>query len=119
MLRGFSSAGSRRLLQAGDAHSRTDMAAAVRTGTWSRPTTAVFYPWAVLFFVLLGAIEAVDAAPETGLWKITVVNVSIAQQPGELTAASISLVALARPCVSGPPANPVLRQQRFTGTACP
>uniref|UniRef100_A0AAQ4RX15 Transmembrane protein 87B n=1 Tax=Gasterosteus aculeatus aculeatus TaxID=481459 RepID=A0AAQ4RX15_GASAC len=52
------------------------MAAAVRTGTWSRPTTAVFYPWAVLFFVLLGAIEAVDAAPETGLWKITVVNTS-------------------------------------------
>ncbi|KAM8858809.1 transmembrane protein 87A isoform 2-T2 [Spinachia spinachia] len=50
------------------------MAAAVRTGTWSCPTGALLYPGAVLFFVLLSTIDAVDAAPETGLWKMTVVN---------------------------------------------
>ncbi|XP_054455886.1 transmembrane protein 87A [Anoplopoma fimbria] len=52
------------------------MAAAVKMRTWSCPTRGVFYPWAVLFFVLLGSINAVAAAPETGLWKITVVNTS-------------------------------------------
>ncbi|XP_070772293.1 transmembrane protein 87A [Enoplosus armatus] len=51
------------------------MAAAVRMRTWSSPTR-VFYPWAVLFVVSLSTINAVVAAPETGLWKITVVNTS-------------------------------------------
>jgi len=53
------------------------MAAAVRMGTWSCPTRGVLYLWAVLFILSLGAIHAVNAAPETGLWKITVFNVSI------------------------------------------
>ncbi|XP_051233279.1 transmembrane protein 87A [Dicentrarchus labrax] len=52
------------------------MAAAVRMRTWSCPTRGVFYPWAVLFVVSLSTINAVVAAPETGLWKITVVNTS-------------------------------------------
>ncbi|XP_035519552.1 transmembrane protein 87A isoform X2 [Morone saxatilis] len=52
------------------------MAAAVRMRTWSCPTTGVFYPWAVVFVVLLSTINAVVAAPERGLWKITVVNTS-------------------------------------------
>ncbi|XP_074532184.1 transmembrane protein 87A [Halichoeres trimaculatus] len=52
------------------------MAAAVRMGTWSCPTRGVFYPWGVLVVVLLSTVEAVVAAPETGLWKITVVNTS-------------------------------------------
>ncbi|XP_068580924.1 transmembrane protein 87A isoform X1 [Cebidichthys violaceus] len=52
------------------------MAAAVRMRTWSCPTRGVFYPWAVLFVVLFSTIHAVNAAPETGLWKITVVNTS-------------------------------------------
>ncbi|XP_029306217.1 LOW QUALITY PROTEIN: transmembrane protein 87A [Cottoperca gobio] len=52
------------------------MAAAVRMRTWSCPTRGVFYPWAVLFLVFLSTLNAVVAAPETGLWKITVVNTS-------------------------------------------
>ncbi|XP_044068931.1 transmembrane protein 87A isoform X2 [Siniperca chuatsi] len=52
------------------------MAAAVRMRTWSCPTSGVFYPWAVLFVILLSTIHVVVAAPETGLWKITVVNTS-------------------------------------------
>ncbi|XP_031732624.1 transmembrane protein 87A isoform X1 [Anarrhichthys ocellatus] len=52
------------------------MAAAVRMRTWSCPTRGVFYPWAVLFLVVFSTIHAVNAAPETGLWKITVVNTS-------------------------------------------
>ncbi|KAM6997954.1 transmembrane protein 87A isoform 1-T1 [Tautogolabrus adspersus] len=52
------------------------MAAAVRMGTWSCPTRGLFYPWVVLLVVLLSAMDAVVAAPETGLWKITVVNTS-------------------------------------------
>ncbi|KAM6922409.1 transmembrane protein 87A isoform 2-T2 [Lycodopsis pacificus] len=52
------------------------MAAAVRMRTWSCPTRGVFYPWAVLFLVLFSTIHEVNAAPETGLWKITVVNTS-------------------------------------------
>ncbi|CAJ1067432.1 transmembrane protein 87A-like isoform X2 [Xyrichtys novacula] len=52
------------------------MAAAVRMGTWSCPTRGVLYPWGVLVLFLFNTIEAVDAAPETGLWKITVVNTS-------------------------------------------
>lgn len=53
------------------------MAAAVRMKTWSCPTTRVFYPRTVLFIFLLSAIEAVVAAPEPGVWKISVGNVSI------------------------------------------
>ncbi|XP_028459568.1 transmembrane protein 87A isoform X1 [Perca flavescens] len=52
------------------------MAAAVSMRTWSCPTTGVFYPWAVLCVVLLSTINAVVAAPETGVWKITIVNTS-------------------------------------------
>ncbi|KAK9541714.1 hypothetical protein VZT92_001736 [Zoarces viviparus] len=52
------------------------MAAAVRMRTWSCPTRGVLYPWAVLCLVLFSTIHAVNAAPETGLWKITVVNTS-------------------------------------------
>uniref|UniRef100_A0A8C2X438 Transmembrane protein 87B n=1 Tax=Cyclopterus lumpus TaxID=8103 RepID=A0A8C2X438_CYCLU len=56
--------------------SHTDMAAAVRMRTWSCPTRGVLYLWAVLFLLSLGTIHAVNAAPETGLWQITVVNTS-------------------------------------------
>ncbi|CAN9499932.1 unnamed protein product [Ophioblennius macclurei] len=52
------------------------MAAAVRMGTWSRPTKGVFCRWAVCFVVLLNVANAVEAAPEPGLWKITVFNTS-------------------------------------------
>ncbi|XP_034408274.1 transmembrane protein 87A isoform X2 [Cyclopterus lumpus] len=52
------------------------MAAAVRMRTWSCPTRGVLYLWAVLFLLSLGTIHAVNAAPETGLWQITVVNTS-------------------------------------------
>ncbi|XP_074502378.1 transmembrane protein 87A isoform X1 [Sebastes fasciatus] len=52
------------------------MAAAVRMRTWSCPTTAALYPWTVLFLLLLSTITSVCAAPETGLWEITVVNTS-------------------------------------------
>lgn len=55
----------------------TNMAAAVGMRTWSCPTGGLFSPWTVLFFVSLTTISAVAAAPETGLWKIAVVNVSI------------------------------------------
>lgn len=56
------------------------MAAAVRMKTWSCPTTGVFYSRTVLFVFLLSAIEAVVAAPEPGVWKITVGNVSIMRE---------------------------------------
>ncbi|XP_032396559.1 transmembrane protein 87A isoform X2 [Etheostoma spectabile] len=52
------------------------MAAAVMMRTWSYPTTRVFYPWAVCCVVLLSTINAVVAAPETGVWKIPIVNTS-------------------------------------------
>ncbi|KAM9344952.1 LOW QUALITY PROTEIN: transmembrane protein 87A [Symphorus nematophorus] len=52
------------------------MAAAVRMRTWKCPTRGVFCPWTVLFVVLLSTLDAVVAAPETGLWKLTVVNTS-------------------------------------------
>lgn len=54
-----------------------NMAAAVRMRTWSCPTRGVFYSWAVLFVFFISTIKVVVAAPETGLWEITVVNVSI------------------------------------------
>ncbi|XP_070834054.1 transmembrane protein 87A isoform X1 [Chaetodon trifascialis] len=53
-----------------------NMAAANRMRTWSCPTRGIFYPWAVLFVILLSTINVAVAAPETGLWKITVVNTS-------------------------------------------
>uniref|UniRef100_UPI0037E7AC1C transmembrane protein 87A n=1 Tax=Semicossyphus pulcher TaxID=241346 RepID=UPI0037E7AC1C len=52
------------------------MAAAVRMRTWSCPTRGVFYPWAVLIVGLLSTINVAVAAPETGLWRIAVVNTS-------------------------------------------
>ncbi|XP_018548547.1 transmembrane protein 87A isoform X1 [Lates calcarifer] len=52
------------------------MATAVRMRTWSCPTRGVFCPWGVLFVVLFSTINAVVAAPEPGLWTITVVNTS-------------------------------------------
>lgn len=59
---------------------QTDMAAAVRMRTWSYPTTGVFYSRTVLFVLLLSTIETVVAAPEPGVWKITVGNVSIVRR---------------------------------------
>ncbi|KAM4599999.1 transmembrane protein 87A isoform 2-T2 [Fundulus diaphanus] len=50
------------------------MAAAVRTRTWKRPGSGVFSQWMVFFTVLLGSVHETVAAPETGLWKITIVN---------------------------------------------
>ncbi|XP_026165950.1 transmembrane protein 87A isoform X2 [Mastacembelus armatus] len=52
------------------------MAATVMMRTWSCPTRRAFYPWTFLLIVLLSIIEAGVAAPETGLWRITVVNIS-------------------------------------------
>ncbi|GAA6213927.1 transmembrane protein 87B isoform X1 [Lates japonicus] len=52
------------------------MATAVSMRTWSCPTRGVFCPWGVLFVVLFSTINAVVAAPEPGLWTITVVNTS-------------------------------------------
>ncbi|XP_053189611.1 transmembrane protein 87A [Scomber japonicus] len=52
------------------------MAATGRMRTWSCPVTAVFYPRVVIFVLFLNTINAVAAAPEPGLWKITVVNTS-------------------------------------------
>ncbi|CAK6951687.1 transmembrane protein 87A [Scomber scombrus] len=52
------------------------MAAAGRMRTWSCPVRAVFYPRVVLFVLFFNTINAVAAAPEPGLWKITVVNTS-------------------------------------------
>lgn len=56
------------------------MAAAVRMKTCSCPTTGVFYSRTVLFVFLLSAIDAGVAAPEPGVWKITVGNVSIMRE---------------------------------------
>ncbi|KAF7660612.1 hypothetical protein LDENG_00278900 [Lucifuga dentata] len=50
--------------------------AAVRMWTWSCPATGVFYLWVILTAVLLTNTSMVCAAPETGVWKITVVNTS-------------------------------------------
>ncbi|XP_039995437.1 transmembrane protein 87A isoform X2 [Xiphias gladius] len=52
------------------------MATTVGMRTWCCPTRGVFCPWGVLLVFLLGTINAVVAAPETGLWRITVVNTS-------------------------------------------
>nr|XP_020459733.1 transmembrane protein 87B isoform X2 [Monopterus albus] len=52
------------------------MDTAVRMRTWSCPTRGVFYPWALILIVLPSTINTVVAAPETGLWRITVANTS-------------------------------------------
>ncbi|KAG8000027.1 Transmembrane protein 87A, partial [Nibea albiflora] len=52
------------------------MAAADRMRTWSCPTRGVFYPWILVFIVSLSTINVAVAAPETGLWNVTVVNTS-------------------------------------------
>uniref|UniRef100_A0A665WKR3 Transmembrane protein 87B n=1 Tax=Echeneis naucrates TaxID=173247 RepID=A0A665WKR3_ECHNA len=52
------------------------MAAAVGMRTWSCTTRGLFRPWGVLLVALLSTINAVVAAPETGLWTVTVVNTS-------------------------------------------
>ncbi|XP_051816050.1 transmembrane protein 87A isoform X1 [Acanthochromis polyacanthus] len=52
------------------------MAAAVRMRTWSCPTTGVFCPWALFFVILLHTVNEAAAAPEPGVWKITIVNTS-------------------------------------------
>lgn len=50
------------------------MAAAVRMRTWSCSSLGVFCQWMVLFTVLFCGVDETVAAPETGLWEITVVN---------------------------------------------
>ncbi|XP_069001054.1 transmembrane protein 87A [Embiotoca jacksoni] len=52
------------------------MAAAARMRTWSCPIRGVFCPRAVSFLLFLLTVNEVIAAPETGLWTITVVNTS-------------------------------------------
>lgn len=52
------------------------MATAVRKRTWRCPSGGLFYSSAVLFVLVFSSVEVVVAAPETGIWKITVVNVS-------------------------------------------
>lgn len=77
----------------------SNMAAAVRMKTWSCPTTRVLYSRTVFFVFLLSAIEAVVAAPEPGVWKITVGNVSTTRRDVYLPAfsrnVSISYVSCA------------------------
>lgn len=59
------------------------MAATAKTRTWTCPNRGVFYSWTVLLLVLVVAVEVGVAAPETGLWKITVVNVSFTRINGK------------------------------------
>uniref|UniRef100_A0A1A7XHE4 Transmembrane protein 87B n=1 Tax=Iconisemion striatum TaxID=60296 RepID=A0A1A7XHE4_9TELE len=51
------------------------MAAAVRMRTWRCPTRGDFATLVVLV-VLLNSVKEAAAAPETGLWKVTIVNTS-------------------------------------------
>ncbi|KAM9804166.1 LOW QUALITY PROTEIN: transmembrane protein 87A [Neosynchiropus ocellatus] len=53
-----------------------NMAAAVRLWTWSCPLHGLFYQWICIFLLLQSIAKTVVAAPETGIWKITVVNTS-------------------------------------------
>uniref|UniRef100_A0A3Q2WLC1 Transmembrane protein 87B n=1 Tax=Haplochromis burtoni TaxID=8153 RepID=A0A3Q2WLC1_HAPBU len=53
------------------------MAAAVGMRTWSCPTRGLNCPWMVFSVIILNIINGAVAAPESGLWTITVVNVSI------------------------------------------
>nr|XP_043901850.1 transmembrane protein 87A isoform X1 [Solea senegalensis] len=54
------------------------MAAAVGMRTWICPGKGVLYPWGglIICVMFLNTIHAALAAPETGLWKITVENIS-------------------------------------------
>ncbi|XP_030604668.1 transmembrane protein 87A isoform X2 [Archocentrus centrarchus] len=52
------------------------MAAVVGMRTWRCPTRGLFCPWVVFSFITLNIINEAVGAPETGLWKITVVNTS-------------------------------------------
>ncbi|XP_055018322.1 transmembrane protein 87A [Boleophthalmus pectinirostris] len=52
------------------------MAAAAEMRTWRCPATRVLSPYLILSLLLLGTLETSCAAPEPGLWKITVVNSS-------------------------------------------
>ncbi|XP_030011675.1 transmembrane protein 87A isoform X2 [Sphaeramia orbicularis] len=52
------------------------MASAVKMRTWSCPARGVMCSWPVSLLFFLNAMNAVIAAPETGLWRITVVNTS-------------------------------------------
>ncbi|XP_063347328.1 transmembrane protein 87A isoform X2 [Pelmatolapia mariae] len=52
------------------------MAAAVGMKTWTCPTRGLNCPWMVFSVIILNIINGAVAAPETGLWKITVVNTS-------------------------------------------
>lgn len=54
------------------------MAATVRMRTWSSPAKGDLYPWVVVLVAVLCSVNEAGAAPETGLWKIIVDNVSIA-----------------------------------------
>lgn len=59
------------------------MAATAKTRTCTCPNRGVLYSWTVLLLVLVIAAEVCVAAPETGLWKITVVNVSFTRMNGK------------------------------------
>ncbi|XP_039857711.1 transmembrane protein 87A isoform X3 [Simochromis diagramma] len=52
------------------------MAAAVGMRTWSCPTRGLNCPWMVFSVIILNIINGAVAAPESGLWTITVVNTS-------------------------------------------
>ncbi|XP_017268300.1 transmembrane protein 87A isoform X2 [Kryptolebias marmoratus] len=52
------------------------MAAAVRMRMWSCPTRGDLCPWMLVLVVLLCSVNEAGAAPETGLWKITVDSTS-------------------------------------------
>lgn len=93
---------SRRLLQTVLFKPVANMAAALRMKTWRCPTRGVFSLLAVFFLILVNTVKEATAAPETGLWKVTVVNVSIILETLWRPAASlasdsyISLVIVAR-----------------------
>ncbi|XP_053730759.1 transmembrane protein 87A [Synchiropus splendidus] len=53
-----------------------NMAAAVRLWTWSCPLPGLFYQWICIFVLLQSIAKTAVAAPEPGIWKITVVNTS-------------------------------------------
>nr|XP_054606154.1 transmembrane protein 87A isoform X3 [Nothobranchius furzeri] len=63
------------LVEVGILNPRTNMAAADRMRTWRCPTRD-FSTWVVILVVLLNSVNEASAAPETGLWKFTVVNAS-------------------------------------------
>lgn len=60
-----------------DSKKAINMAATAKMRTWSCPKRGVFYSWTLFLLVLVGTMDVVVAAPETGLWIVTVVNVSV------------------------------------------